>query len=252
MTAVIVDDESKSRDVLTQLLNMYHSDIEIIAYGDCVKTGLALIQEHSPDLVFLDVQMPDGTGFDLLKQLDNPNFTVIFTTAHLTYSIPAIQAGAVDFLLKPIGKDELKEALQRAQIDHQKRLRLQQIQTLLDAYEQILNKQLPTRITIATANELIFKPVSDIIRFQSDRNYTWITLANESRKLMTSVTIGVYEEQYKDYREFMRVHRSHIVNLLYVESFIPSERAFVVLKNGEKVEVARAKRDEVQRRLRNL
>ncbi len=252
MTAIIVDDEIKSHEVLIQLLNMYHPDIEILAHGDCVEAGLKLIQAHQPDLVFLDVEMPDGSGFDLLKQLDAPNFAVIFTTAHLTYAIPAIQAGAVDFLLKPIGQDELAEALQRARVDHQKRLSFEQIQTLLEAYEQIRIQQLPTRITIPTANELIFKPVSDIIRFQSEGNYTWITLANESRRLMTSVTIGVYEEQFKDYREFMRVHRSHIVNLLYVESFVPAEQALVVLKNGEKVEVARAKRAEVQRRLRNL
>jgi two-component system LytT family response regulator len=252
MTAIIVDDEIQSHQVLNHLLAKAHADIQIIASGYNVQEGLELIQKHRPELVFLDVEMPDGQGFDLLKKIASPNFNVIFITAHQHYAVTAFRFGALDFLLKPVNEEELIVALERARNRKKEHLSIEQINIFWDALDKLKEQKLPTRISIATQEGIIFKQVTDIIRLEAKQNYTEFIVASDSKKILASTNIGEFEEQFKPYQEFMRVHRSHLVNLLCVDKYIRAEGGYLLLRNADKIGVSRNYRDELQERLQKL
>lgn len=252
MTTIIVDDEVQSQEVLKSLLTNHHADIQILATGNRVQEGVELVRKHRPDLVFLDVEMPDGKGFDLLKNIESPDFNVIFITAHEHYAIPAFRFGALDFLLKPIDKADLAEALKKARKRHQEKLALEQLQIFWETLDKLNERKLPTRISIATLEGIMYKPVSEIIRLEAQENYTKFFLIQEPKKILASSNLKGYEEQFKPYREFLRVHRSHLVNLLYVDRYVKAEGGYLILQNGDKVSVSKAYRDALQERLQKI
>lgn len=182
MTTIIVDDEIQSQEVLKNLLANHHPDLKILAIGNRVQEGVELVQKYRPDLVFLDVEMPDGKGFDLLKKVESPNFNVIFITAHEHYAIPAFRFGALDFLLKPIDREELAEALKKARKRLQEKLALEQLQIFWETLDKLNERKLPTRISISTLDGIIYKPVNEIIRLEAQENYTEIYLMQEPKK----------------------------------------------------------------------
>ena len=252
MTAIIIDDERESHEVLHQVLTAYEPDITIVASAFCVEEGLKLIHIHHPQLVFLDIRMPDGTGFDLLKRIGKPDFQVIFITAHDNHAQTAIRFGALDYLLKPIPPDELRTAIQRAREKQQEKISLQQLQILWETLQTFQERKLPLRLGISTSEGVLFHFVKDIIRLEAQQNYTEFTLANSPRKILASVNLGEYEEQFKPYREFMRVHRSHLINLTYVQKYTRGDGGYLVMKDGGLVSVSKRLKDEVLRRLEGL
>jgi len=252
MRVIILEDEIQSQNALKLLLESHHSDVEIIAVADRVQKAKELIQKLQPDLVFLDVELPDGKGYDLLKHMEEPPFMVVFTTAHQTYAVTAFQFSALHFLLKPIDREGLAGALNKARARQKEKLLLERMQIFWETIDKYEDRQLPTRITISTQEGLIIKAVEEIVRMEAQESYTEISFAHEGKKILTSVHLKVYEEQFKRYREFVRVHRSHLVNLLFVEKYVRGEGGYLVLRNGETVNVSRGYRDELQERLQKL
>lgn len=250
MKAVIIDDEKQSHEALLSLLQN-HSDIEVAASGFNVQEGLGLIALHQPNLIFLDIEMPDGTGFDLLQQIDRPEFMVIFITAHNEYAISAIRFGALDYLLKPLSQSLLTEALARARERRRTDLLTERLKLVYESYQQAPLRHLPTRMTVSTLEGIHFIPVADVVRLEAHVNATEIVYLHAKKRMIAAQNIGAYEEQFKPYLQFLRVHRSHIVNLEMVESYYRGD-SYLQMKEGSKVPVARGKRDELLELLREL
>jgi two-component system LytT family response regulator len=252
MTALIVDDEPDSHVALKGLLRLYHPDIQVLASYYDIAHGLAGIREHQPELLLLDIELPDGLGFDLLKQLGKPSCWVVFITAHGHYARSAIRFGAIDFLTKPVTAEELGIALSRVREQQLERITIQrQIEILQEALRNQSHNQLPSLLAIHTQKGILYRRVADIIRLKADTNYTDFFFSTEPHKVKASVNLGEYEDQFLPYRSFMRVHRSHLVNLTFVESYV-HEGGHLELKNGDRVIVSRSRREELFQRLKEI
>lgn len=244
-TAVIIDDEEKSVQTLRQMLNLFCSDVQIIGEANGVKEGLELLSEVKPDVLFLDIQMPDGSGFDLLKQLDERAFNLIFTTAFDQYALKAIKFSALDYLLKPIDADELKEAVKKVQ--EKTTPSAEAVDNLLGNISQKAEDQ---KIVLSTAEGMHIIQVKNIIRCQADDYYTNFYL-NDGRRIMISKTLKENEELL-DEHHFIRPHRSHLVNMAYVKRYVKSDGGYIVLSDGTQIPVSRRKKDIVLNYLQRM
>ena len=238
LTAVIIDDEEKSRQTLRQMLTLFTENIQIIGEAHNVKSGAELLSLISPDIVFLDIHMPDGNGFDLLKKLKKRNFHLIFTTAYDRYAIKAFKFNALDYLLKPIDASELKMAVNKAA--KISKPNVDSVDNLLNNLSQKTEEQ---KIVLSTAEGMHIIRVKNIIRCQADDYYTNFFL-NDGRRIMISKTLKDNEELLKDY-DFIRPHRSHLINLAYVKKYVKSDGGYIVLSEGTKIPVSRRKKDVV-------
>lgn len=233
---VIIDDETRTRSLLKKMVNNSDYPLEVVGEGNSVSNGLKAIQEYEPDIVLLDIQMPDGSGFDVLDKITRRNFEVIFVTAHQEFAIRAIKFSALDYILKPVEIEELNSALENA---------IDTIQTKSDLsikYETLLEnlKNDHKRIVISTKSSMYVLPVKDIIHCQSDRNYTYFFL-NDGRKIFTSRTLKDYEE-ILCLPDFIRCHRSHLINLNYIERYDRRDGGTIILKNGTDIPLSRLSR----------
>jgi two-component system, LytTR family, response regulator len=227
--AFIVDDEKSGRDSLQMLLGRYCKEVEVIGQEGSVEAAYNFIINNHPELVFLDIEMPLGSGFELLKKFDNVQFKTIFVTAHQHYAIKAIKFSAFDYLLKPIDVDELVEAVQRvSEIDNT--LNTQRHHGLLENVES--NKI--GKIAVNVKDGLTFINVCDIIRLQADGSYTHILTTNE--KFTATRNIKEFEEILQT-KDFFRTHNSHIINLSRVDGY------FAIMQDGTSVEVSRRRKD---------
>jgi two-component system LytT family response regulator len=251
MKTIIIDDEPNSHEALRHLLAKRHPDIQVIASGHNVAEGIGLIRAHQPELVFLDIEMPDGTGFDLLQQSGNPGFMVVFITAHNKYAITAIHFGALDYLLKPISPDALDFCLTRVREKHHEGMIAEQIRHAFESYQKLQQKALPTRMLVSTHEGMHFIPVADIVRLEALQNSTEIFYTGAKKRMIASVNIGSYEEQFEPYSHFMRVHRAHIVNLLKVDTYVRGD-AHLLMNDNSKVAVSKENREELVKRLREI
>lgn len=234
LRTVIVDDELKNREILKKMLEPYYSKIEIIGEASSVETAFPLIINLKPQLVFLDVEMPGGSGFELLKKFENANFKVIFVTAHQHYAIKALRISAIDYLLKPVDLDELNEAIQKAltsTTDFAK-----QNQHLI---ENLISKDI-IKITIPIKDGLAFISPNDVIRMQADGTYTHIYTTKE--KYTATKNIKEYDEMLSD-NNFFRCHNSHLINLLHVKTFNRSEGYSIEMTDGSIAELSRRKKE---------
>jgi two-component system, LytTR family, response regulator len=248
LRAIIVEDEKKSRETLTGFLKLFCKNIEVVAEADDVYSGIKAIEAHAPDVVFLDIQMPDGNGFMLLESLKEINFEVIFTTAYDQFAIKAIKFSALDYLLKPIYPDELKEAVKKAEERISGTHSRAGIQTLL---ENIKSPALDSpKIALSTFDKIHIVNVSDIVRCESDNYYTVFHFAGE-KKLIVSKTLKEIEELLSGYH-FIRPHKSHLVNLLYIKNFIKPDGGSITMIDGTNVPVSRRKRESIIEMLSNL
>ncbi|MFN8154745.1 MAG: LytTR family DNA-binding domain-containing protein [Bacteroidia bacterium] len=233
--AVIVDDEQSGRDSLRRLLEENCRDVEVVDQAGSVDQAVEVIRLHNPDLVFLDVEMPRGSGFELLKRIDRPSFKTIFVTAHNHYAIKAIKFSAADYLLKPVDVDELI-----ASVDHVKTMhsdwpsRYSNISDALDPGKK-------SKLAVPVKDGFVFISPDEIIRLQADGSYTHIYTANE--KYTASRNIKEYEDLLHD-RGFFRAHHSHLINLSHVRNFSRNEGYSVAMSDGSVVEVARRKKDQ--------
>lgn len=245
MKAILVDDENGSRESLALLLEKYCPQVQVLAKADSMTSALTAIQKYEPELVFLDIEMPNGSGFDLLEKIKDIDFDVVFITAYDHYAIRAIKFSAVDYLLKPVDPEDLKHAVKRVE---EKRLSKK---SLGDKYKTLLsNVKSETKlkkVAIPDGDGLVFISLTDIIRCDSDGNYTYFIL-NNGKKIMSSRTLGEYEEMFEG-ENFFRVHRSHLVNLDHVKKYIKGEGGYVVLSDNSQVEVSRRKKIEFLEKL---
>ena len=246
--AIIIDDEKKSREVLTGLLNMFCKQVEIIAEADSVKTGLEVLSKHKPDVIFLDIQMPDGSGFKLLEKIEKPDFDIIFTTAYDQYAIKAIRHSALDYLLKPVIPDELQNAVNKIELKKQKETIEKNLEVLLNNIKTPSKKS--SKIILSTAEKIHIIEIDNIIRCESDNYYTRFFFTN-SKPILISKTLKENEELLSE-NNFLRIHKSHLVNMKYIKSFIRNDGGYIVMSDGSEIPVSRRKREKVLEILRNI
>jgi len=233
MKAIIVDDEPAVRNTISTLLREGFPEITVCAQAGLVGEGYAAVMEHQPDLLFLDVELPDGLGFDLLKKVSPVHFRTIFITGHQEYALDAIKVSALDYILKPIDLDELALAINKAReiINHEEeQLKLQALG------ENLQGKKILKRIILRTSDALQLISVSDIIRAEADSNYTHFHLSG-GKHIMVSRTIKEYEAMLSG-SGLIRVHQSHLVNLNHIDKFFKHDGGYLKLKDGSTVPVS--------------
>ncbi len=246
ITAILVEDETKSRQLLNSLIHKYCKDIEVVATAANVKKALEEIQTHKPDIVFLDITMPDGTGFDLLEKLSPITFDVIFTTATDKHAIKAIKYSALDYLLKPIDVEELKEAVNKLVQKKSNLNTVENLTQLLDNLRESSNSYQKITLPTGTAYEMVY--TKDIIRCEAEGSYTMFFMAN-SKRFLVAYGLKHYEELLSE-KEFVRIHRHHLVNVKYVARY--EKEGFAIMRDETKIEVARRKKDEFLEALKNV
>lgn len=243
--AIIVDDELGARESLSKMVEKNCKNIQVVAKADCMLAAYEAITKHQPDLVFLDIEMPNGNAFDLLEKFDKIDFDIIFTTAYDHYAIKGIKYSAIDYILKPIDPEELVLAVQRFEAKSgQKNLLDKQFKALLS---NIKPENKLKKVGLPDGDGLIFINLSEIIRCDSDGNYTFFILTS-GKKIIASRTLGEYEQMFSE-DNFFRVHRSHLINLQHVKKYIKGEGGYVVLSDNSQVEVSRRNKVDFLERL---
>jgi len=232
MKAVIIEDEIKGQEVLEMALEQFVEGIEIIGKADSVKSGIEIINQLQPELIFLDIELPDGTGFDILEQITERNVNVIFITAFENFATKAYRYAAIDYLMKPLSIDELIEATDRAK---QKKAnlsdRIEHLQTSLKDE----NKE--NNVIIVEGNEKYIKiALDEIISIEAETGLATLRLAN-GRKIFSSRPLKFYEELLKE-NNFYRIHRAHIINLSKITSIDKGRTGFARMSDGTALEIA--------------
>jgi two-component system LytT family response regulator len=239
--SIIVEDEKHSRETLRGMLDRYCKNVSILAEAENYRGGLEAIRIHQPDVVFLDIQMPDGSGFRVLEELGEINFEIIFTTAFDQFAIKAIKYSALDYLLKPIDPDELVRAVKKVEDKLSHRQVNQNIQVLLD---NIKSKEAePHKIVLSTSEKIHIIETDQIIRCESDNYYTNFFLA-DGKKILVSKTLKENEQLLSDHN-FIRPHKSHLVNVKYIKGFLRSDGGYIELTDGSRIPVSRRKREQI-------
>lgn len=236
-TTVIVDDEPKSVILLERMLKRYCPVVEVIGTANNAEKAYELINTLAPSLVFLDVEMPEGSGFHLLKKFTRIPFRVVFTTAYDKYAIPAIRFSATDYLLKPISITELKAAVAKVAASP-----LPEMKQLIPGENGIRSAQLAGRLALPSQDGVQFVAIDEIIYCESSSNYTYFHLKN-GVKLLVCRTLKEYEELLSA-QGFFRIHQSYLVNLCYVKKYIRGRGGFVVMENNAELTVSTRKKDE--------
>lgn len=239
--SVIIDDEKKSRDVLKSLLENHCQNVEIIAEADGVKSAVEIINKLKPDVIFLDIQMPDGSGFKLLEKLDKIDFDVIFTTAFDQYAIRAIKYSALDYLLKPISPDDLVIAVEKVRKRKLDKRENQNIKVLLENINK--PKEEAPKIVLSTSDKIHIIDISNIIRCESDNYYTRFFF-KESPPLLVSKTLKENEDILRDHN-FIRPHKSHLINIKYIKAFLRIDNGYIQMEDGSEIPVSRRKRESI-------
>ena len=228
------------------MIDSFGFDVVTIPEGENVQSAIQAIKKHQPDIVFLDIQMPDGTGFDVIRSIENKNFEVIFITAHEEFAIKAIKFSALDYLLKPVDTAELKAALEKAleQVDNRKE------NSQFDALQKNINPNEKRRLVLKTQESVHVVDLDDIIRCEADRNYTSFFLEG-GKKILVSKTLKEYETLLSAHN-FLRVQQSHLVNIDYVDRYDKKNGGAVVMKDGSEVPLSPAKREIFFQCLENI
>lgn len=235
--AIIIDDEVKARQGLRLVLEKYCPEIEILALCESPEVGLKKITALQPDLVFLDVQMPNMSGFDLLEKVDTINFDVIFVTAYDKYAIKAIKFSALDYLLKPIDVDELTNAVKK--VLKKQKYRTVKYQSLLNNVKA--NTKKLTRLAIPSDNEIIMQPIKDIIYCEADSSYTTLHLT-DNKRITVAKTLKEFDSILPD-TDFCRIHHSTLVNINHVIKYIKGDGGYIIVSNNKHLNVSRRKKD---------
>lgn len=235
--ALIIDDENRTRELIAKMIDSFGFDLETFPIGENVQSGIAAIESIKPDIVFLDIQMPDGTGFDVLKSIKHKDFEVVFITAHEEFAIKAIKFSALDYLLKPIDPTELREATEKALKAIEEKRDEQQFEALQNNIQPSQKK----RLVLKTQESVHVVELEEIIRCEADRNYTSFFLTG-GKKILVSKTLKDYEILLSSFH-FLRVQQSHLINLNFVDRYDKGNGGSVVMKDGSQVPLSPAKRD---------
>ncbi len=245
LKAVVVEDEKESRDLLIAFILRYCPELEVHGSAENVKEGVEVINKIKPDLLFLDISMPDGTGFELLEKISPVKADVIFTTATDKHAVRAIRYSALDYLLKPIDPEELKSAVQKSIAKKNTSNREETLNQLLQNLKRGTDSFQKLTLPTPTSFEII--SVKDIIRCEADGSYTAFYLTGK-RKMLASMSLKHYEELLPE-GEFIRVHHHHLINLQHVVRYLKMDGGYAVMTDDAKVEISRRKKDEFLQKL---
>lgn len=244
--AILIDDIEQARITLKRDLHEYAPEIEVIGEASGVVEGAKLLRKVQPDIVFLDIQMQDGSGFDLLDVLPEIPFKIIFITASDAHAIKAFRYAAIDYLLKPVDPDELMQSLARFkehQTDENPKYKL--------LNDSLKNHHKPSeRLALHSQDKIHIVSIADIVRCESSVNYTIFYFANNKEMVVTK-TLKEFEDLLSE-QKFFRVHHSHLVNARYIREFVKSEGGHLIMNNGALVPVSTRKRAEVIKMLDEL
>ena len=252
ITALLIDDDQNLRNGMKGLLTRYAPEIHILGEADSVESGIEAIDKFKPQVVFLDIQLGDSTGFDILEQLALKNGKssshIVFITAHEQYAIKAFRFSALDFLLKPVDPEELQKVLEKiknvlkqndgyAHID----LLLENIRKKVDNFK---------RIALSTSDGIHLFEISDIIRCESEDNYTKFYIKN-NKPIMISKTLKEYEDMLTEHG-FERIHQSHLINLSYLKSYIKKDGGYVIMADNSNLPISQRKKERLQELLKTI
>ncbi|HWY37753.1 MAG TPA: LytTR family DNA-binding domain-containing protein [Bacteroidia bacterium] len=237
LKGIIIDDEINSVELLQHLIKDNCPGVSVIASEISPKKGIELIEKHKPDVVFLDIEMPDMSGFEFLEQLKHLSFHVIFTTAYDNYALKAFKYNTVDYLLKPIIVSELIAAINKLEAGNRSNSDHFSINRLLETIRLTQNQG---KLAISCQNEIIYIGIEKILRLESDSNYTNVILT-DGKKITSSKTLKDYENALNP-NNFFRTHKTFIVNLNHVERFVRAEGGYIVMKDKVQIPVSRDKR----------
>lgn len=241
--AVIVDDEPKAIQGLSWELTNFSNDIEIIETFSNPEEAIAYLDKHTPDCLFLDIQMPTMDGFQFLAKLSNKDFAVVITTAYDEYAIKALKHEAIDYLLKPIDSDDLEETIKKINKFNSRLINSSKMEEVLVGFNEKYDKK---KITINTDGKLIFLDIDDILFVESDGNYSTIVTTNKQNIVITKKlkeVDAILPEHY-----FFRIHNSFIINLNKIKEFIKSE-GYVIMESNHKIPVARQRKSDFLEKL---
>jgi two-component system LytT family response regulator len=248
LKALIVEDELNSQELLKAIIDESCDGVQVVAMAQGVAEALEKIKANKPDILLLDIELSDGDGFQVLEQAGDIDFDVIFTTAYDQYAIKAFKFAATDYILKPVDFEELQEAIKRIvdkRSNPEQAPSNEQIQALINNIRNI--RQPFKRIVLPTSNGFTVVDPKDIIRCESDRNYTFIFLT-DGRKILVSRTIKEYEEMLRDYN-FFRIHQSHLINLAFLKNYTRGRGGYVELTNGATLDVSARRKTDFLKRL---
>jgi two-component system LytT family response regulator len=238
ITALLVDDMPAALDLLTISIEQSHKEIEIIGKAKSVVEAAKLLRKISPDILFLDIMLGDGTGFDLLEIFPNLNSKIIFVTASDEFAIRAFKFAAIDYILKPYTEEDLAKAIARA------KQQIQPSSAQINVLKESLSANTTTqKITLHSLDKITVVALKDIIRCESDNNNT-IFHINDGQKIFITKTLKYYSDMFKG-NNFLRVHQSHLVNLNYIKAYVKTEGGYLLLKNDEHLPVSVRKKNEV-------
>ena len=238
-TAIIIDDEAKGRLALKEKIKNYCSGIQVVAEAANGKEGILAIEQYHPQIIFLDIEMPGMSGFEMLNNLANKNFHIIFTTAYDQYAIKAIKYAAFDYLLKPVDIEELREVIAKINYlaNNQTKKQIELLQQNIHQPKKMLNK-----LAIPTLEGLFFYDIKDITYLEALSNYTNIFFCDKT-KIIASKTLKEFEELLPE-DIFFRLHHSFIVNLNFIKRYIKGDGGQVELQTGTFIDVSRRKKEE--------
>jgi two-component system LytT family response regulator len=248
MKTIIIDDENNARETIKNMLSIYCPDVEVIDVAGSVKEGEAVLNRHRPDLVFLDIKMADGTGFDLLRKFEDVNFFVVFVTAFEEFAIRAIKFSALDYILKPIDPDELMSAVEKAREIIEKENISIKLEALYENLDILSSNN--KKIVLKTTGSVHIVNLKDIVRCESEKNYThFYTIDNE--KITVAKTLKEYNGLLNDYH-FYRVHQSHLINLEHVKRYEKHDGGFLVMDDNSSVPVSFRKKEDLMKLFKSL
>lgn len=252
ITALLIDDDSNLRTGMKGFLSLYAPDIQILGEADSVKSGINAIEYHQPNVVFLDIQLGDGTGFDILEQLVQKNGSlschVVFITAHEQYAVKAFRFSALDYLLKPVDPEELRKVIEKIK----KALTVNDNYAHIDLLLENIRKKVDKfkRIALSTSDGIHLFEVSDIIRCESQDNYTKFYI-KDSKPILIAKTLKEYEDLLSE-QGFERIHQSHLINLAYLRSYIKKDGGYAVMADNSHLPISQRKKERLQELLRSM
>jgi len=252
ITALLIDDDSNLRQGMKALLAMYAPDIQILGEAENVKGGIAAIEVHKPDVIFLDIQLGDGTGFDILEQLTKKQGRltshVVFITAHEEFAVKAFRFSALDYLLKPVDPEDLRKVVEKIKKVLSNNDNYAHIDLLLENIRKKVDKF--KRIALSTSDGIHLFEVADIIRLESQDNYTKFYI-KDNKPVLIAKTLKEYEEMLSE-QGFERIHQSHLINLAYLKSYIKKDGGYAVMADNSHLPISQRKKDRLQELLRSL
>ncbi len=248
LRTILIDDQKKSRRVLEELLRTYFPQVEIVAMAESAEEGLKFIKELKPDLILLDIEMPEQTGFDMLRNIPHIDFDIIFVTAHNQYALKAIKFSALDYLLKPVDLEELRDAIQKVE-KKRKHHNKSVINSQLDALYSYFNNTHSTskRIGLTTLDGLVFVETNDIVRIEAEDHFSIVT-QNKGGKILVLKSLKDFEILLKDFN-FFRVHKSHVINLSHIRQVKKNTAPSIVMNDNTIIPIAREIKNELLKHL---